>query len=1170
MDVHEHLSAQFYQWEMRGRGWRTWPEPVVVEPPFERLRYSLPREEDDGRRPSFLRALFRRLGGRVPAERAKAQASEPEPTPAPLLREGVVEVQTVLPAKLELPREAHEPFLANLSNAREPISFELLGTPGRVSVHFAAHPLDAPHVRRQLAAYFPDAVFQPATRGLAEQWHDAGGDEALVVEFGLAREFLLSLANGKVDPFIGLVGALAEMQPGEMGVFQVLFQAVEGAWAETLARALGSPGAGPLFVNAPELVSAAEEKASRPLFAAVVRIGVKSADYARTVQIARELTASLRVFAHPNGNELIPLTNEDYPPGDHIGDLLQRQTRRSGMVLTCDELIGFVHLPSSAVRSAVVVRQTTRSKAVPPAATQSGGICLGDNPHLGQTVPVFLSPEQRVRHVHVVGASGTGKSTLLFNMIRQDIENGEGVAVLDPHGDLVERILGIIPPERFEDVVLVDPADEQWPVGFNILSAHSELEKNLLASDLVSVFQRLSTSWGDQMGSVLNNAILAMLESDRGGTLADLRRFLLEREFREDFLQTVRDPELVYYWTKGFPQLSGNRSIGPVLTRLETFLSPKPIRYMVSQPVNRLDFSEILDTGKVFLAKLSQGLLGKENSYLLGSLLVSKFQQLAMARQAQVAARRRDFWLYVDEFHNFITPSMAEILSGARKYRIGLMLAHQELRQLQRDPEVASAVLSNPGTRICFRLGDEDARRLADGFSYFEARDLQNLGIGEAICRVDRSDWDFNLKARRPDTPDEAELASTREAVIAGSRQRYGTPRTDVEAALRNRLEPPEHPRIPEGREAEASAIPTHTARAPKPSAPPEPSPDLEALSAAPSPATPSLSWTTTEGSRSQPGAEPPSPPASSRLAPVPKPQASPEPSPNSEVVSVVPSPIPRRQKRVTKRGSRSQPAAEPPCPPASSPPAPVPKPSAAPEPPETLPEVYPPVPVPCMEPAGPDGRSQAIPQTTPTPQAIKSNPTEPACRVEAPPAKPKSAAKAPAAMGRGGPQHQAIQRRLKREAQDVGFHSTIEKKVLDGSGSIDLFVEREDHVIACEIGLTTTIAHEVGNVAKCLKAGIHDVVVICVDTGRLRKIEAGVTKRLGPEQAARVSYCDAEAFVARVRAMPRPAPADSAFPATRRGYKVKRVFPKLTAQQQKEREEETIRLLAETLRRKT
>jgi hypothetical protein len=361
--------------------------------------------------------------------------------------------------------------------------------------------------------------------------------------------------------------------------------------------------------------------------------------------------------------------------------------------------------------------------------------------------------------------------------------------ILDPHGDLVEKILGIIPPERIKDVVLVDPADEEFAIGFNIVSAQNDHEKTLLASDLVSVFQRLSTSWGDQMQSVFQNAILAFLNSSKGGTLADLRRFLVEPAFRQDFLKTVSDPNILYYWQKGFAHLSGNKSIGPILTRLEMFLSQRPIAHMVSQPENRLDFGDIMDSGKIFLAKLPEGLLGKENSYLLGAVLVSKFQQLVMARQAKKIAARRDFWIYIDEFANFITPSMAEILSGARKYRIGLTLAHHELHQLQRSPDVASAVMTHPYTRIVFRVGDDDARKLAEGFSSFEADDLKNLETGQAICRVERSNFDFNLLVPLPELPSDEEMEQRQKEVIAASRAAYGTPRSQVEAMLRDAWE---------------------------------------------------------------------------------------------------------------------------------------------------------------------------------------------------------------------------------------------------------------------------------------------------------------------------------------------------------------------------------------------
>jgi hypothetical protein len=785
----EQLTGQFHQWELRGRGWQVFDEPVSIEPPFRPFHgHYLPDAPaiDDGRKPTFFNSLIEKLSNKLstaPAPASIEPEPEEEPEPKSLVREKLIEFQASLTDKLDISKEAFEQFLLNLSLCREPIAFELIGTHKKVTAQFAAAEYDAPLLRRQLQAHFPEAVFVPNESTLAKAWDASTGDEMLAVEFGLAHEFMLPLAKGKLDPFIGIIGALAELHPGELGLFQVLWQPVQNRWAESILASVTHADGKPFFVDAPELADAAGNKILQPLFAAVVRVLVCAGEFDRVVQLLRDLSGSLRVFTHPNGNELIPLKNADYPFAEHIEDVLQRQSRRCGMILNSDELTGFVHLPSSAVRSPVFERQSIKSKAA-PAIVRQRGLLVGNNDHAGQTVEVRLSPEQRTRHCHIIGASGTGKSTLLFNLIQQDIEKGEGVAVLDPHGDLIDRILGIIPESRINDVVLVDPSDTEFSVGFNILSAHSELEKNLLASDLVAVFQRLSTSWGDQMNSVLQNAILAFLESDRRGTIADLRRFLIEPSFRNDFLKSVKDSEVVYYWQKSFPHLSGNKSIGSILTRLDTFLAQKPIRHMVSQPENKLDFSHIMDTGKIFLAKLPEGLLGRENSHLLGTLLVSKFQQIAMSRQAQQIAARRDFWLYIDEFANFITPSMAEILSGARKYRIGLTLAHHELHQLQRNPEVASAVMSHPYTRIVFRVGDDDAKKLAEGFSYFEAKDLRNLEAGQAVARVERSDYDFNLSVPLPIETDMNAAKTRRQEVVTVSRKKYGAARVDVEAML--------------------------------------------------------------------------------------------------------------------------------------------------------------------------------------------------------------------------------------------------------------------------------------------------------------------------------------------------------------------------------------------------
>jgi hypothetical protein len=1026
--IHEQLSEQFHKWELRGRGWQVFDHPVCPEPPFSPLPGNCPPPApiiDSGDKVRVWNSVLRRLKQSLstPAEPPSEPPETEGPEPSLLVRGTLVEMQASLPDKLDISKETFEQFLLNLSLCREPIAFELIGTHKKVSAQFVAGESDAPLFRRQLQAYFPEAVFVPREDGLLQAWEASEDGETLVLEFGLKHEFMLPLASGKLDPFIGIVGALAELQPAELGLFQVLFQSVQNPWAESIVNSVAHADGKPYFVNSPELSSAAENKVARPLYAAVVRIMLCADRFERIIQLARDLTGSLRVFTHPSGNELIPLHNADYPFEEHIMDVLLRQTRRSGMLLNSDELTGFVHLPTSAVRSPAFQRQSVKSKAAPFIVRHEDGILLGSNQHAGELMEVRLSAEQRTRHTHIIGASGTGKSTLLFNLIREDIKNGQGIAVLDPHGDLIDHICSIIPPERIDDVVLLDPSDESHSVGFNILSAHSNLEKDLLASDLIAVFQRLSTSWGDQMNSVLQNAILAFLESDRGGTIADLSRFLIEKPYRNEFLKSVKDEYVVRYWQTTFPLLVGNKSIGSILTRLDTLLAKKPIRHMVSQPENRLDFAHIMDTGKIFLAKLPEGLLGKENSHLLGSLLVSKFQQIAMSRQAQQIAARRDYWLYIDEFANFITPTMAEILSGARKYRIGLTLAHHELQQLQRSPEVASAVMTHPFTRIVFRVGDDDAKKLAEGFSYFESKDLRNLETGQAVCRVERSHFDFNLTIPLPEKQDEAAAIARRQEVITRSREKYGTVRADVEAMLaKSRTTPPTD--------------------------------------------------------------EPP---------PTPPPTRPVESKPPAPAVSEPPKPIVAKTPQV--------------------------------ELPPPLANIFKPAPAPVVE--------------------THAQPREPN-------------------PGRGGTEHQAIQRRIKEEAEKLGFRSIIEKSVLEGQASIDVWLERNSLTIACEVSFTNGEDNESDKIIRCLKGGIPKFAMICTDGKKLRKIETAISHGIEAELAARVEYFQPDTFIEYLKSLPVEPPKKSE--KVYRGYKLKNSKSSGSVEEQKAKDEAAIRAIAESM----
>jgi hypothetical protein len=806
----EALTRNFYAWERRGRGWQVWDDPVALEPPFRPFFHAagLPtRAPDDGRRPGVLEllsGLFGRNDRSVEAEPESKVApaellEEPLPWSAEAGSSDLVELKVTLPAETEITREAAEHLLLALSSASEPLSFELVGTGRHATLQLAVRREDLSTTRQAIEGYCWEAVTTEREGALKDWWNAHRFQPAAIVDFGLSREFMLPLRTPNtfsIDPLTGFLGVLEALDATELGLVQVLFARTTYPWTESILRAVSDGEGRAFFGDAPEMLSFARAKVERPLFACVIRVAASAANRERAVQIVRALGSALRQLADPTANELIALSNDGYDEEAHALDVVERRSRRTGMLLSVEELASLVHLPSASVRSPGL-RSSPRTTKRAPASAAEGDAFLGENVHRGERVEVRLRNEVRLRHTYVIGATGTGKSTLLLSLLRQDIEAGRGVGLIDPHGDLADEVLRSIPEARHKDVVLFDPGDVEQPVGFNILQARSEREKELLSSDLVSIFRRFSTSWGDQMTAILGNAILAILESERGGTLVDLRRFLVDRSFREKFLLGVRDPSVVSFWKRDFPLFRGQPQV-PLLTRLDAFLRPKSIRMVVAQKESKLDLASIMDQGKIFIARLSQGAIGEENAHLLGSLLVSKFQQMALARDGTAKETRRDFFLYLDEFHHFRAPSLGSLLSGARKYHLGLVLDHQDLRQLA-DRELESAVLTNPATRVCFRLGDEDARKLSDGFASFSPKDLQSLGVGEAVCRMERADQDFNLAVNRG-LPIPHEVGDERRRAIKSlSRARYGTPRSDVEAALAQSETREEAPEVDRG-----------------------------------------------------------------------------------------------------------------------------------------------------------------------------------------------------------------------------------------------------------------------------------------------------------------------------------------------------------------------------------
>lgn len=396
-----------------------------------------------------------------------------------------------------------------------------------------------------------------------------------------------------------------------------------------------------------------------------------------------------------------------------------------------------------------------------------------------------IKTDDRRRHVYVIGKTGMGKTTMLENMILADIFAGHGVAYIDPHGDTADKILDFIPPWRVNDVVYFNPADMDWPVGFNILEVANENQKHLVASGLMGVFKKIWPDvWSPRMEYILLNCVLALLDTP-GSTLLGIARILSDKEYRKAIVANVKDPVVKGFWLNEFAKYTdkfATEAIAPVQNKVGQFLSAAIIRNIVAQTNSTIDVRDIMDSRKIFVVNLSKGLIGEDSSKLLGGMLITRLQLAAMERVDMPEPERQDFYLYVDEFQNFATESFANILSEARKYRLNLITAHQYIEQL--DETVAAAVFGNVGTIVSFRVGAADAEALAKEFApVFVEEDIINLAKFEVYLKL-MIDGVASSPFSARTLPPIALKQDSREKVIKVSRERYAMRRNDIEEKI--------------------------------------------------------------------------------------------------------------------------------------------------------------------------------------------------------------------------------------------------------------------------------------------------------------------------------------------------------------------------------------------------
>ncbi len=573
---------------------------------------------------------------------------------------------------------------------------------------------------------------------------------------------------------------------------------------------------GQVTQNVQDLVKLIGDKAQHDGYDTIIRLIASAPSKYKVDDILQSIRAAFEQFNLPDGNSL--WHSVYHSDKKLIRNFIFRSFRRGWpawvwlfkrfefqQILGTEELASMFHFPDIRYNPSTVVKwQDFKVEPAPPNLPREG-LLLGHNTYRGEQKEVRIMPDDRRRHFYMIGKSGTGKSTLLENMIRQDVASGKGICVIDPHGDLVEAILPYIPRSRADDVIYFNPGDLERPMGLNILEGKTPDEREFMAQEALSIFIKMfgEEVMGPRLQHYFRNGCLTLMEDqDEGATLIDLTRLFTDDAYQRYKASKVKNPVVRAFWTKEMAA-SGAREKQEIIpyfnSKFGPFITNGQIRNIIGQTKSAFNFREAMDEGKILLCNLSKGKTGDLNSQLLGSILVAKIQQAAMSRVNIPEKDRRDFYLYVDEFQNFVTDSFASILSEARKYRLNLIVAHQYISQITKaqgggkgkheDTEIRDAVFGNVGSMMCFKIGAQDAETMVKEFTpVFTEQDLINIANYKACIKLNinnATSRGFTLETIYDTSGKDEEAA---EAIRQLSRLKYARDREFVEAEIFKRI----------------------------------------------------------------------------------------------------------------------------------------------------------------------------------------------------------------------------------------------------------------------------------------------------------------------------------------------------------------------------------------------